>query len=145
MDCTLYCAKGVITVCVFLSINIQSLYSKHEKLVQFLDELNSSNITVDAIAVQEIWDVRYPDLVNIPGFKPLIFKARRNMRGGGVGFYIRNELEGQIIENLSPFVQKIFESVTIQLSYPASNKSLLLTCAYRSNDVIQGITQAQQI
>jgi hypothetical protein len=67
------------------------------------------------------------------------------MRGGGVGFYIRNELEGRIIENLSPFVQKIFESVTIQLSYPASNKSVLLTCAYRSNGIIHGITQNQQI
>jgi hypothetical protein len=66
------------------------LFSKHEKSVQFLDELNSLNITVDAIAVPEIWDVRYPDLVNIPGFKPLIFKVRWNMRGGGVRFYIRN-------------------------------------------------------
>jgi hypothetical protein len=130
---------------LFLSINIQSLLSKHEQLQEFISELSNSNLVVDVIAVQEIWDIRYPELVNIPGFKPLIYKARRNMRGGGVGFFVRENLECIIIENLSPFINKIFESITIQLTYPASNKSMLLTCAYRSNGVITGVTQAQQI
>jgi hypothetical protein len=67
------------------------------------------------------------------------------MRGGGVGFYIRNNLEGKIIENLSPFANKVFESITIQLTYPASGKSILLTSAYRSNGIIAGVTQAQQM
>jgi hypothetical protein len=67
------------------------------------------------------------------------------MRGGGVGFYIRNHLEGRIVENLSPFINQIFESVTIQLTYPLTHKSLLLTSAYRSNGVIPGLTQAQQM
>jgi hypothetical protein len=35
---------------IFLSVNIQSLLSKHERLVQLLLELNSANIIVDAIA-----------------------------------------------------------------------------------------------
>jgi hypothetical protein len=71
------------------------------------------HISVDVIAVQEIWDIRYPEIVTLPGFKPLIFKKRRNMRGGGVGFFIRENLTGDIIEELSPFVNKIFESLTI--------------------------------
>jgi hypothetical protein len=73
---------------LFLSINIQSLMSKHEQLVEYIHELESANLSVDVIAVQEIWDVRYPELVNLPGFKPLIFKKRRDMRGGGEGFFI---------------------------------------------------------
>jgi hypothetical protein len=59
---------------IFLSINIQSLYSKHDKLVHLLSDFSAANILIDAIAVQEIWDIRYPELVNIPGFKPLIYK-----------------------------------------------------------------------
>ena len=130
---------------IFLSVNIQSLLSKHERLVQLLLELNSANIIVDAIAVQEIWDVRYPELVDIPGFKQLLYKKRADMRGGGVGFYIREGLNANIVENLSPFENKIFESITVQLSYPSSSRKVLLTSAYRSNGVIPNITQAQQM
>ncbi len=67
------------------------------------------------------------------------------MRGGGVGFYIRNNLNATVLEDLSPFVNKIFESITIQLSYLSTRKSLLLTCAYRSNGQIPNITQSQQM
>ncbi len=111
---------------IFISINIQSLQSKHEQLVEFIHEVSKFKIDVDVIAVQETWEVRYLDLVNIPGFKPLIAKTRQGMRGGGVGFYIRNNLNATIIDNLSPFTEKVFESITVQLTYPASNKSILL-------------------
>ena len=67
------------------------------------------------------------------------------MRGGGIGLYIRNTLSFKIIENLSPFANKIFECITVQLTYPATNKSVLLSCAYRSNGVIPGVTAAQQM
>jgi len=130
---------------IFISINIQSLQSKHEQLVEFIQELSIAKIEVDVIAVQETWEVRYPELVNIPGFKPLIAKTRQGMRGGGVGFYIRNNLNAKIIDNLSPFTEKIFESITIELTYPASNKTILLTSGYRSNGVIPNVTQTQQM
>jgi hypothetical protein len=67
------------------------------------------------------------------------------MRGGGVGFYIRENLSAKIVENLSPFENKIFESITIQLSYPSSPRTVLLTSAYRSNGIIPNVTQAQQM
>jgi hypothetical protein len=137
--------SAAISEPIFLSINIQSLLSKHDQLVQFINELSNSHITVDAIAIQELWDIRYPELVSIPGFKPLIFKKRRNMRGGGVGFFIRENLIGQIVEELSPFVNKIFESITIKLTYPSSHRTVLLTCAYRSNGIIANVTKSQQM
>ncbi len=74
---------------IYISINIQSLHSKYEQLVEFISELYAANISVDVIAVQEIWDIRYPELVNIPGFQPLVHKSRRNMRGGSsLGRYV---------------------------------------------------------
>jgi hypothetical protein len=103
---------------VYLSINIQSLMSKHENLIIELAELEKNNICVDVIAIQETWDIKYPDLVHINGFSPVIFKRRRGMRGGGVGFYVRNGIQSEIIEGLSPFENKIIESLTVQLTYP---------------------------
>ncbi len=62
---------------------------------------------------------------------------------GGVGFYIRDNLNAKIIENLLPFENKIIEALTIQLSYP-DGKQVLLSCVYRSNGILHNVTQAQQ-
>jgi len=101
--------------------------SKHANLVLELAEFEKKGIIIDAIAIQETWDIKYPELLSINGFNPVIFKRRRGMRGGGVGFYVRNGIQAKIIDELSPFENKIIESLTIQLSYP-NKKSLLLKC-----------------
>ena len=66
------------------------------------------------------------------------------MRGGGVGFYVRNGLNFSIMENLSPFETKIFESITIKLRYPDKPSPLLLTCAYKSNRQLVNMSANQQ-
>jgi hypothetical protein len=68
---------------IYLSINIQSLNSKYENLKDFILELNSKNLNVEIIAIQETWQVLYPELVSIPGYHPFISKQRVGMRGGG--------------------------------------------------------------
>jgi hypothetical protein len=73
---------------LYLSINIQSLLSKHESLKAFAVNLLSKQVPVDVIALQEIWSVNYSELVHIPGFQPLIYTSRAGVRGGGIGFYI---------------------------------------------------------
>jgi hypothetical protein len=128
----------------FLSINIQSLHSKHEQLLQEIEAIAHQKLNIDIIAIQETWDIQYPDLLTIPGFKPIIFKKRKGMRGGGVGFFVKNYLKAEIIEHLSPFENKIIEALTLQITYP-NNKSVLVTSIYRSNGVLRNVTQAQQI
>ncbi len=108
-----------------------------------ITELLNGKVKIDLIAIQETWEVQYPELVSISGFQTFVVKNRKNMRGGGVGFYVRNGHNFKIIENLSPFEEKIFESLTIQLTYP-SNKTVLVTCGYRSNGVIPNMPVAQQ-
>jgi hypothetical protein len=66
------------------------------------------------------------------------------MRGGGVGFYILNGLTAEVIENLSPFENKIIEALTIKLTYPDS-KIVYLTSIYRSNGPLAGVTASQQL
>jgi hypothetical protein len=67
------------------------------------------------------------------------------MRGGGVGFFVKNCLNVEILETFSPFENKIIEALTIQLSYPSSNQPVLLTCIYRSNGPIPNVTASQQM
>jgi hypothetical protein len=141
---TLHSEPFLVNNSIFISINIQSLYSKFDQLSQEISELESKGVKIDVIALQEIWDVRYPENLLLTGFKPLIFKKRHGMRGGGVGFYIRNHLNAQVIDELSPFENKIIEALTIKMSYP-DNKHVLLSSVYRSNGPILNVTQNQQI
>jgi len=129
---------------IYLSVNIQSLNSKFNELCNMLNELQLKKINIDVVALQETWEIRYADQLLIPGYQQIIFKNRLGTRGGGVGFYVRNGLTFKIMENLSPFETKIFESLTIQLSYP-SKKTVLLTCGYRSNGILENVTPAQQM
>ncbi len=45
--------------------------------------MSSKKIQIDAIAVQEVWEVRQPETLSIPGFQNFVYKTRTNMRGGG--------------------------------------------------------------
>jgi Reverse transcriptase (RNA-dependent DNA polymerase) len=97
---------------IFISINIQSLVSKHSALSEFISCLIQHEIPIIAIALQETWYVQYPDVVNIPGFK-FIYRPRNTGRGGGVGFYLKEELSYKIL-NTVDFVDSQFEHLTIE-------------------------------
>jgi len=115
---------------IYLSLNIQSLMSKFDSLKLFVTELKTANVPIDVIALQETWSVNYPDLVQLPGFQSIIFSGRALGRGGGVGFYIREGLHFEKIENLSTFTDKTFECLSIEMHYP--NKKIILSNIYRS-------------
>ena len=112
-----------------MSLNVQSLPSKHEKLCTFIHELLKNDVTIDVIAVQEIWQIQNSNTIQIPGFN-FFHKARAFSRGGGVGFYVNENLSAKIIENLSSFHEKIFESLTIEISH--KNQKTLSSNIYRS-------------
>jgi len=68
---------------IYLSLNIQSLMSKFESLKSTIMEFTAADLPIHVIALQETWSIKYPDLVNIPGFQSIVFSDRAHMRGGG--------------------------------------------------------------
>jgi len=135
-------AEFVKNAPLYISVNIQSLQSKFEQFSTEIAELAEKNIVIDVIALQEVWDVRFPELFCIPGFKPIICKVRQGMRGGGVGFYVKENLNVEILENLSLFENKIIEALTLKISYP-DNKVVVISSVYRSNGTIPNVTPSQ--
>ena len=128
---------------VYLNINVQSLNSKHANLNLLVRDIISKGINIEIIALQEIWSIEQPQLLCIEGFN-LVYKQRVGMRGGGVGFYIKNCISYVIVEDCSPFENKILESLTLLLSF--SNKTkLLVTSVYRSNGIIPHVTPNEQL
>ena len=54
-------------------------------------------------------------------------------RGGGVGIYIDNSYEFQVLEDCSIFNQSIFESLVIEIKIPRTNKTFIIANYYRPN------------
>jgi hypothetical protein len=127
---------------IFLNLNVQSLISKHTTLKNFVLNLINNHVNLKIICLQEIWSIPFPDLVNIPGFT-FIYKQRTKFRGGGVGFYIKNDIKYKILPDLSPFIDKIFESITIEIVL--KNKKCILCNYYRSPSLIQNMTSNDQM
>jgi hypothetical protein len=114
---------------LFLSTNIQSLQSKFNELKILITHLLNNSIQIAVIALQEIWQVRYPELFDIPGFHPLMYKQRQGARGGGVGIYVNSNLKYKII-NVSRFIPFTFEISTIELQL--QNKLFYISNIYHS-------------
>ena len=129
---------------LFLNINIQSLQSKHEKLKNLILTLVNKNVQIDLIALQETWTIKHPQLLDIPGFQPLIFTNRKRGRGGGVGFYIRSGINYTINNELSVFIDKTFESLTLDISY-SNNRQCSISNIYRSPTLLEGLPSNEQM
>jgi hypothetical protein len=65
-------------------------------------------------------------LLSLPSYHNIVFKLRHNTQGGGVGIYIKDHINFKVLDGLSVFVDRIFESIFIEVSLPDSNKKFLL-------------------
>ena len=61
---------------ILLNLNAQSMMSKYDKLKEFVVNLTKINIQIDIIALQETWQIRYTDIITIPGFQKLIYSIK---------------------------------------------------------------------
>jgi hypothetical protein len=100
---------------IFLSTNIQCLQSKFESLKHYILSLTSKNIPITVIALQEIWQISEHANLTFPGFK-LLHATGKNAKGGGVGFFIKNEIPYKMLPELSPFEDRTFETLSIEIS-----------------------------
>ena len=92
---------------VVMSLNVQSLNAKFAELSEFINTLSLNNCNPCVIALQELWSIQDPDVFNLNGYHKLVYKTRENSQGGGVGFYIANDVKFKNRPDLSVFVEKI--------------------------------------
>jgi hypothetical protein len=127
---------------LILSMKIQSLQSKFNDLKLFIYDLNTHNIKIDAIVLQETWNIKYPDFLILPGFQQIVYHTRNNNNnGGGVGIYVHEGLNFRVNTNPVVNISKIFESISIDILYPYG--ILTLSSIYRSPNAPINTTPAQ--
>ena len=113
----------------YISMNIQSLSSKLIELKNLLIGLKNQKTNVVAIALQEIWQIPYTELVNIPNFT-FVSNQRTHFKGGGVAFYVHNDFSHSIVNDLTLMHDKIFECISIEVV--VNKKKHLFASVYRS-------------
>ena len=124
-----------------VSFNINSLAAKFTKLLDLLDFFVRNDIFLDVIALQEVWAIRDESVFNIRGYN-LVYKDRKDMKGGGVCFYIRNNYKFKIIDDLSIFIPKVFESLVIEIN--CKGKSISIANIYRSPTCPNNISPSEK-
>ena len=126
-----------------LSINVQSLPAKFNDLCEFINSLKVSNCAPDIICLQEIWKLPNDDFFNIEGFHPLVYKSRSNsVQGGGVGIFVSNKLSFSVNDELSIFVDRILESIFVDVSINA--KKFTIGSLYRPGTTHTNLSANEQ-
>ena len=125
------------------SLNIQSLPAKFNEFSDFISNLLYNNAAPEIICLQELWQIADPNLLSLPSYHPLLFKLRHNIKGGGVGIYIKDSLRFNLLVDLSVFIDRIFESIFIEV-ITHDNKKILIGCIYRPGSAHPTLTQSEQ-
>ncbi|ESO01073.1 hypothetical protein HELRODRAFT_175100 [Helobdella robusta] len=111
-----------------MHINIRSLIHKADEL---FDYLNNFVCTFDVVAITETWlNDSTEDLICMNGFK-FIGKNRLSKHGGGVGFYVSNNLTFKTRDDLNKLGGLDFETFAIELETDPSTKNFVIVVSYR--------------
>ena len=109
------------------SHNIRSLSGHFSDMKDVL--CNILPATFSVIALQEIWSIS--KLYDLTGYSQLIYKSRdMNTEpnpncGGGVGFYVQNDLKFEILEEESVFISGVYESLWIKVQTDKNNYKII--------------------
>ena len=126
-----------------LSLNIQSLPAKFNEFSELISEFPSFDLCPEIICLQETWNIIDNSMFPLINYHPLLTNLRRSARGGGVGIYIKENLSFKILSKFSIFVERIFESIFIEVSL-ANNKKIIIGSIYRPGTKVPGLTFTEQ-
>lgn len=128
---------------LIMSLNIQSLASKFNEFSDLISHLSSIKKSPDIICLQELWQIIDPDLFDLDGYQPLKLNTRSNIRGGGVGIFVKNKFNCKTLDQLSIFNERIFESIFVEVSGP-NGKKIVVGSIYRPGTQVPGLTFNEQ-
>ncbi len=113
----------------YMSFNIQSLTSKFLQFQEMIQILIDHNCAPDIILLQEIWKNPDPTLFNLKDYS-FISKSRSTAQGGGVGIYIKSTYHFNVLNSYSIFIDRIFESLFIEV-WLSKSKKIIIGNIYR--------------
>jgi len=118
------CQNTIIDLSV-LHLNIQSLPAKHSKLEILLSQLNDRKIDIQYILLCETFlNDNNSNMYNLTGYN-FISRQRQHGKRGGVGIYIKNNINFARRDDLAINIDGQFESIFIEIQNKTSNNIII--------------------
>jgi hypothetical protein len=91
--------------------------------LELINILLSQDSTPEIICLQDLWQFSDFNTFSLPGYNLSEYKLRRdNIRRGGAGIYVRLNLKYPLLPQKLIFVDKIFESIFIEVESSPNSK-----------------------
>ena len=121
-----------------LSLNVRSLPGKWDEFKDLMTALQTKDsFKFSVIGIQEVWNVPRDTNFDLDGYSKFEYRVRdqsglNHNAGGGVGFWVDEKFDYEIINKLSIFVPHVFESLFIKVKF-GKNKHKIIGNIYRPN------------
>ncbi len=109
-------AKSLTNTSSFFHLNCRSISANWEGITSLLYDLQGENFSFDYIGMSEVFKCDRDSRLNLPGFHDFITRTRVDRNGGGVGIFIKENINFKIRDDLSVFIPHLFESIFIETS-----------------------------
>jgi hypothetical protein len=106
---------------------VQSLSAKYNDLRELFNFFNSNSCSPDVVCLQETWKIFDSAYFVLSGYSPLHVISRENRQGGGVGLYIKNGLQYQILKEKSLFLEYVIESIVAEIILSCKKKIVVVS------------------
>ena len=114
-------------------INCRGLSSNWESFRSLLCDMHGEKFSFDVIGVTEVYRCDFDTRLTLPGYHDLITRVREDGSRGGVGLFIKNEINYKIRDDLSVFIPHVFESLFIEIGSKSDHKRSIIGVIYRPN------------
>ena len=111
------------------ALNIQSLPSKYNELINMLSNLSQNNLTFDCICLSETWTLDFSRYL-LPNYS-IFHAARANSARGGCCIFIKSSIISTQLINNCFFHENILESCAVRIQQ--NNFKCIILCIYRPN------------
>lgn len=113
------------------TINCRSLNANYDELKDLVGQMTTENFSFDIIGLTEVFTINSMLKYELDGYHDLQYKTR-NSNGGGVGLYIKDNLNYKVRDDLSVFIPHVIETLFVEICLSKS-KSLIAGIVYRPN------------
>ena len=116
----------------FFHLNCRGLSSNWEHFIELINSLHTNTFQFDIIGVSECYKHENDIRIHINGYHEILSRNRNEGRKGGVGLFIKNNIQFKVREDISVFIPHVFESLFVEIELD-SNKKQIVGIVYRPN------------
>jgi len=116
----------------YFHLNCRGLATNWDSFHNLICDLHGESFAFDIIGISEIFKCQGDMRLSFPGYHKLIARCRDDGSRGGVGLFIKDNINYKIREDISVFTPHIFESLFIEIICPSA-KNTIIGVIYRPN------------